>query len=270
MLEVGAARIAPPAENHSAVMRLLARAVGSLVALATQLLSSPIPRRSPFDGLRHRRRRVRWLPLCEQPRWIPSLFRPVRARGVGRGGWWGGLLYPGWHTGFLFTLAMFAAFGALLAYQRAFSIRSDDRHDVFVALVGTLAAAGRADPRVLPRSTDRAVALFFARADVSSVLATIFCMVCDNALKTSFKEVVSFLPLSALVVLVRRQRPGNRRSPRLAVAVTDAGEHRRLLRRQPSAACGRRGSRKAKACNLPAPPKSRSRPSRPPPDAPLA
>lgn len=104
MLEVGATRIAPPAENHSWLKRILTIAALLLpllfmrdtagrigFAVGALLLVTPF-----FVGA-----------LCEEPRFIPSLFRPF-ARSGALARVFGRLLYPGWQSGLLFVLVALA------------------------------------------------------------------------------------------------------------------------------------------------------------------
>ena len=179
MLDVGAARIAPPAENHSAAMRLLAFA-GLLVAVGAQAFS----RR--FAGVTVGALVVAYIvcaiAVCEQPRAIPSLYRPFA-----RWGWPGRVagkfFYPGWHTGVLFSLGMFAAFGALLLHENLIDFTMgghySDQAVWFVALIGTLLMPV-ALIRGLFRRTDRPAAIFFA-VQVICVVIAVCLLVCDNA-----------------------------------------------------------------------------------------
>ena len=90
---------------------------------------------------------------------------------------------------------MFAAFGGLLAHENAF-----DHHDVlarYVALLGTLLLPV-ALARTVFRRMNRPTVVFFLVQAVSSVVF-VFCLVCDNALKTDLKSVMPVLPLCALL-----------------------------------------------------------------------
>ena len=192
MLEVGAARIAPPAENHSAVMRLLA-AGGWLTALAVSFLNA----RSVailfltfvISGL------VCLVGLCEEPRWIPSLFRPFAVRGwAGRAV--GRLFYPGWYTAVPYTLLTFAAFGWL--FWRAKVLDSSEHGIWFVAVLGSLLLPVALIRLFSPR-TKRAAVLFVV-VQLLSVLTAVLALVCDSALGTALKVPASFVPLAALIV----------------------------------------------------------------------
>ena len=107
MLEVGAGKIGPAAENHSTVKRLLALAsTGTTVVysylpgaqwtmwLVTLLIAGPV-----LIGA-----------VCEPIREIPSVYRPFLRLGVfGRA--LGRLLYPGWPAGVFFALLILVLAG---------------------------------------------------------------------------------------------------------------------------------------------------------------
>jgi hypothetical protein len=120
MLEFGASKIAPAAENHATPRRLIGLiAIGSVALFGSRdLLTSPL-----------------WVcslillapiclgALCEPPSFLPSVYHPF-----GRFGGWGRLagrfLYPGWPSGVLFTLAAVAAMLAVgLYYSRAIEMK---------------------------------------------------------------------------------------------------------------------------------------------------
>ncbi len=192
MLEVATARIAPPAENHSAAMRLLAVG-GFLVALVLGLVSNGTTGVTFYTFAIAVA--VCAVGLCEPARWIPSLFRPFALRGWG-GRMVGRLLYPGWYTAVPFTLLTFAAFGALLRHQHL--LGSASASIWFVALLGTLLLPVALVQALMPRA--KRALVFYLVICLLSVAAAILAMVCDNVLKTRFETPVSFLPLAALIV----------------------------------------------------------------------
>ncbi len=104
MLEVGAIRIAPAAENHAGACRLLALLFvlvagtgGVLSASASWLIVLGQVVATPFCIAA----------LCEVPPGVAGMFRPLVRRG-----WAGGFLArvftPGWHTGVIFVLLIWA------------------------------------------------------------------------------------------------------------------------------------------------------------------
>ena len=212
MLEVGAARIAPPAENHSAILRLLA-AAGFLVALAVNFLSrgsTGVTIIAFFISVL-----VCLVGLCDEPRWVPRLFRPFATRRW-PGCLAGRLLYPGWYTAVPFTVLMFAAFGWLLAREK---ILDSQAHSVwFVALLGSLLLPVALIRLFLPRT--RRAALFFGAVQLLSLLAAVLALVCDSSLGTSLKTPVSFVPLAALIVSMGHSDDAEARL--YAVAITTA------------------------------------------------
>lgn len=193
MLEVGAAKIAPPAENHSAPIRLMALA-GLALAWVESLLvrfSTPFTLAALVIAMA-----VCAVAVCEEPRAIPGIYRSFT-----RWGWpgrlAGRLLYPGWATGLLFTLVVFAASGSLLVREKL--LDTTVRWVEFTALAGALLLPVALIRSCLP-NTRRALIYFFAVQIVCSVVAFVASM-CDNILKThAFGQVCSVLPLSALLM----------------------------------------------------------------------
>ena len=135
--------------------------------------------------------------LCEEPRWVPSLFRPFAVRGrAGRAV--GRLFYPGWYTAVPDTVLVFAAFGWLL--WRAKILDSLPHSIWFVALLGSLLLPVALIRLFLPRA--KRPGLLFALVQFLSLLAAVLALVCDSALGTALKVPVSFVPLAALIVSV--------------------------------------------------------------------
>jgi hypothetical protein len=113
MLEFGASKIAPTAENHATSRRLTGLVVlcGVVIFGSRDLFNSPL-----------------WVcsllllgpicmgALCEPPAFVPSIYRPF----IRFGGWGklaGRLLYPGWPSGVLFTLVPLAVMFTIGYYQ---------------------------------------------------------------------------------------------------------------------------------------------------------
>ena len=191
MLEVGASRIAPGAENHAAAKRTLAFA-----AFLTALGASFLPGGSNWFTV------VAFLlavgvcaaALCEQPRWIGSIYRPFAARGV-YGRLLGRVLYPGWFTGFWFTTLVFVAFAALMAHQKML--------DTLPACIRLISAFGTlilpvAITRFFFPKTDRPIVIFFI-VQVVCLVVTLLCGMLDSVLKTKLEDVSAFLPVSSLL-----------------------------------------------------------------------
>ena len=191
MLEVGASKIAPDAENHAAAKRTLAVAA-FLVAWGAILLpgnSREITVVAFILALG-----VCTAALCEQPRWIGSIYRPFAARGF-LGQALGNILCPGWLTGFWFTTVVFGGFGALMSHQKMLL-----HLPACVALIagfGTLLLPVAITRLFFPK-TERPVVIFFVVQVVCLVL-TFLCSMFDSVLKTKLEDVSSLLPISALL-----------------------------------------------------------------------
>ncbi len=194
MLQVGANQIAPPAENHSAVMRLLALAglavavaVGFLVpgSIAVTLTAALVTATICLGS------------LCEEPRWLPSLFRPYAARGW-PGCLAGRLLYPGWVTGFLFTLVSLAGFGALMLHQGL--LQKNKAILLFASAVGTLLLPAALVRLCFPK-TKRAFALYLV-VQLLCGMTLVVCLICDSALKTSLHALCAAAPLCSLLLTI--------------------------------------------------------------------
>lgn len=192
MLEIGAGRIAPPAENHSATLRLLAYGLLAVAALAHLLGRSTLLVTLLAFSIAVG---VCAIALCEQPRHILSLFRPFARRGwAGRA--LGKLLYPGWPFGALFTVTIFGGFGLLLRSQKVFA--GADHLVQFIAALGSLLLPVALIRLALPKT--RHPAALFLGVQLFCIIVMIFCSVCDGALRTHFKDWSAVLPLSALFI----------------------------------------------------------------------
>lgn len=194
MLEIGAGRIAPPAENHSAMLRLLAYGLLAVAAVAHFLDRSTLFVTIPAFVIAAG---VCAIAVCEKPRHILSIFRPFAARGyAGRA--LGKLLYPGWPFGVLFTLTIFSGFGLLMASQKIFT--EPDHAVEYVAVLGSLLFPVAFIRLVLPR-TKHPIVVFFG-VQLFCAILTIFCAVCDGALRTNFKDFSAVLPLCTLLLSI--------------------------------------------------------------------
>lgn len=106
MIEFGASRIAPLAENHSSSRRVIALLVTAAVVA--------FGHRGPLAGSIWTCAIILLAPLCigalcEPISQVTSVYRPFVKRGfLGRLA--GRILYPGWPSGFVFTLLLLLAF----------------------------------------------------------------------------------------------------------------------------------------------------------------
>ncbi len=141
MIEVGAMRIAPVAENHAGLTRLLALLVllvtgtaGLLSARAAWMIVAGQVFVTPFCIAA----------LCERPPTVPGVFRSLVRRG-GVGNLLSRIFTPGWHTGFLYVLLVWMLIGFF--WQRAGWLDSGPRGD---ALKQQLSLAGFGVSLLLP------------------------------------------------------------------------------------------------------------------------
>ena len=191
MLEVGASKIAPDAENHAAAKRALA-AIAFLVALGASFLpghSGGITIAAFVLTVG-----VCTAALCEQPRWIGSIYRPFAARGFS-GRILGRVFYPGWFTGFWFTTVVFVAFAALMAHQKMLT-----HLPACIALIsgfGTLLLPVAITRLFFPK-TNRPIVIFFV-VQVACLAVALVSGMLDSVLKTKLEDVFAFLPVSALL-----------------------------------------------------------------------
>jgi ABC-type transport system involved in multi-copper enzyme maturation permease subunit len=195
MLEVGASRIAPFAQNRAAPKRAIALTAlaaafgGSLLSRDTQALTI---------GSFALAVCVCAAALCEQPRWIPELYRPLarrswpaRASGV--------LFYPGWFTGVPFTALVFGAFAALMWHQGM--LTTDLARTLLSATCGAVLLPA-ALIRVLLPKTAHAGIWFFGFQAVSTVL-TICCFINDGVMKPWLVGLLNFVPVGAFMMAAR-------------------------------------------------------------------
>jgi hypothetical protein len=108
MLEVGAGKIGPDAENHSTPKRLIAAASVVLTVVQSYLprgTESPVWWPVLFIALP-----VMIGAICEPIREVPSVYRPFTRLGF-PGRLLGRLFYPGWPSGIVFALALIVIAG---------------------------------------------------------------------------------------------------------------------------------------------------------------
>jgi hypothetical protein len=114
MLEFGAARIAPPAENHSSPLRLIG--LGGIIAGI--ILDHAFFRFETSGAILAFSFMLPFLigALCESPRMIASIYRPFVRRGfLGKAA--GRFLYPGWQSAMWYTLLTLSIFGLEIYFQ---------------------------------------------------------------------------------------------------------------------------------------------------------
>lgn len=133
-LGVGASMIAPAAENHSTVRRLLTLGLMLLLLVVSPLTTAPTEAWIAMLGVILVPSLV--IELTEPFGLLPPICRPFVMRG-GLGRIAGRFLYPGWPSGVLFSFLL-AALAALSAGMVGASNLSEDECIVMVSLLGSL------------------------------------------------------------------------------------------------------------------------------------
>ncbi len=193
MLEVGASKIAPEAENHAIGKRL----IGVVFLLAATVFTAldtpaalPITIAAFVLGLLGLVGAV-----CEPVRLNPGLYRPFARRGI-PGRLAGLFLSPGWPPATLFALAYVAISGGLLAVNEAFD--SNLTVALFLAATGALFFPAALIRLVVPR-TPHAL-MIYVGIQTFCIVSAIVIMVLDNIFDTTFALANSVLPTSGLLV----------------------------------------------------------------------
>ncbi len=198
MLEVGAAKIAPEAENHTAGKRIIA-ALLLVVAAGFTIFQS-----DAALGVTVAAFAVGYFiligALCEAPRLNAGLYRPFARFGF-PGRIAGRFLYPGWPAGFLFTLAFFAFSTALFRANDTFV---DTRVTVgYLAVIGALLLPFGLTRAFLPNTT-RPLVIFIA-FQAFCILAAIVIVTLDGIFSSSAGDVIALLPASGIIVGMSNQ-----------------------------------------------------------------
>jgi len=168
MLEFGASKIAPTAENHATSRRLIGLIVLGGVAIfgSRDLFSSPL-----------------WVcsllllgpicigALCEPPPFVPSIYRPF-ARFGGWGKLAGRFLYPGWPSGVFFTLVALAVMFAVGYYHSRAAVAGEWIIWAGVAVAGALYFPAALIRVFLPRSQRP----FFVYVGIQATLALLVAL----------------------------------------------------------------------------------------------
>ena len=204
MLEIGASKIAPPAENHAAKKRTLAFLL-LLISVGATLWTSDARMLTALCG-------ALALIVCldaltEQIQMIPSIYRPFVRRGF-LGRLLGRFLYPGWGSGLLCTVVLIGGFAALFIWHR---VLIQNAHSLlFIAFCGALLVPHAIIRVFLPR-TEKVLA-FFIGIQMIFIAITLTASAVDEALKWNVREVISFIPTSALILAVSDTLPDDTRA----------------------------------------------------------
>ncbi len=156
MLSLGASQIAPTAENHSTPRRLIALGLMLLWPLMLRAMNAPVDAvpflwfiiAAPAIGIA----------LSEEENPVSTVYRPFVRKGlIGRIA--GGLLYPGWPSGVVFSLVLgligFAGLAMLPGASGSHLMRSQV---YLLALLGSLLLPGMLIVLTGPKFKDRAAA----------------------------------------------------------------------------------------------------------------
>ena len=194
MLEFGASKIAPTAENHATPRRLIGLIVLCGVAIfgRRDLLSSPL-----------------WVfsvlllgpicigALCEPPSFVPSIYHPFI-----RFGRWGKLagrlLYPGWPSGVLFSMVPLAVMFAVAYSQSRGAVG-----EKWILWAGLAAAGALYFPAAflrifLPRSRHP----FVAYLGIQTILALLVVLAAslEASNSTDFRPALAMIPTCGLLL----------------------------------------------------------------------
>lgn len=201
MLEVGAAKIAPEAENHTAGKRLVAALlllVGGGFTVAHSATGLGVTIAAFVIGII-----IIIGALCEPVRLNAGLFRPYARHGfLGRVA--GRFLYPGWPAGALFAIAFFIASTLLFRANDAFA---DTRVIIgYLAVIGALLLPAALTRAFLPNTT-RPLTIFVA-FQAFCLVSAIVILTLDGIFSSHAGNVVALLPASGLIVSLSNQFDG--------------------------------------------------------------
>jgi hypothetical protein len=197
MIEVGAIRIAPPAENHAGMVRLLVLLVVLVIGAA-----SMVSARSAWLIIVAQVFAVPFCvaALCECPPTVPGVFRALVRRG-----WIGSLLSriftPGWHTGFLFVVLVWALIAFFWQQAGWLTSHQGDEH---AALRSQLSLAGFGVSLLLPAiiapSLSRKRFLYFLGFFLISfaMFAVVSALAQTSSSKDAWIQMTAFLPPLAI------------------------------------------------------------------------
>ncbi len=197
VLQAGAARIAPPAENHPTRIRVLA-----LIALGWAVLMKTGARNATADVIRLTTflilAPVCIYALCEPFRRIPSLYAPFARRGrFGR--FLGAFLYPGWPSGVLFVFLVVSLYLALLTPDLL-----DDNLLGAIAAIGTITVPMAVLRLFFPRI--RKILAFYALLTLLMILPGYVYGLASSARiadwSTTLGELLGCFPPSLLALLI--------------------------------------------------------------------
>jgi hypothetical protein len=204
MLEVGAARIAPPAENHAARKRL----IGWLfVAAGPFLFMLGVPTHWYFASFN-----IVVLLLClnavmEEPVYVPALSLPFVRLGA-PGVVLGRVLYPGWPSGCIYLVITLLALFLNAAVCNGHEFDEEDISKgilFFAALIGAMLMPLMLTKLVAPDSASAVLNFLWLQLFFS--LLTLLVLGIDDVLSQSgftrpVRDFLAFIPMSTLLLIL--------------------------------------------------------------------
>lgn len=190
MLQIGAGRIAPPSENHSATKRLIGLGFLLLATVARWVL--------PYSETVIIFCLLACVPvltgaICEPLQSNPSIYRPFARRGV-IGRFAGRLFYAGWPAGLPYVALLLFGFAILMACQ---GLLDDEKQKLgMTAFAGTFLFGAVLLRLCFPR-TRNALGIFIATVGLGIFLAGMVAVL-DKSLDWGVISFFSVLPPCAL------------------------------------------------------------------------
>jgi hypothetical protein len=194
MLEFGASRISPLAENHSSSRRLLGLImIGAVEIFGRDFSASPL-----FTCSAIIMGAICVGALCEPPRFLPAIYRPfVRFGTVGKIA--GRLLYPGWPSGVFYTVFAATALTAIARFQGGGSI--DPKWIIWagIAAAGTLLFPAA----ILHGFASNSRRPFFVYIGIQVVLALLVALCASLAAfnVADFRSILALIPTCGLMLV---------------------------------------------------------------------
>lgn len=193
MLEIGAAKIAPLAENHATPKRLLALAAILAAVLCGHFAIQPTPLYLAAVVIAVA---VCAGALCENPVPVRSVYAPF-ARFGAAGRMCGRLLYPGWQSGALFTLLLWIGWMIFDFSHHPAALMTQQGLMQCVALGGALFFPVALHRGWFPRV--RKAGLFFFATQLGVLTLYALSGISDQSIKSDLRPYAECLPLNALI-----------------------------------------------------------------------
>jgi ABC-type transport system involved in multi-copper enzyme maturation permease subunit len=193
LLQLGASKIAPPAENHALRKRLTAF-ITVLVALGLSVFD--VARPFPYIFACSIAGVTIIDALCERVPRIYSIFLPFARRGV-FGRLAGRILYPGWASGVVFGFVMITAL-FVWAYLHP-EFRGEVELFAYVLAIGVVFFPVAIIRSVRPKA-ERPLPAYFIIHGITAVLTSAAVILSEAADNQVLSAVMSIIPLSYLII----------------------------------------------------------------------